>query len=75
LDELAALEQSGAWPARLLTAYAEASAIAPPVATAPSRDELRLADITARIDVDDCRQWLTQFRALVEAHRERLQEW
>ena len=74
LEELAALEQSGGWPASLLSAYAEASAI---VASKPVQQssELRLADVTTDADVEDCRRWLTAFRALVEAHRERFQEW
>lgn len=74
LDELAALEQSGGWPMQLLNAYAEASAIA--VATRVQRvGELQLADVTTQVDVEDCRRWLAQFRQLVEAHRERFQEW
>lgn len=75
LEELAALEQQGGWPARLLEAFSDASAIVPAATPVRPAGELRLTDVTRSADATDCRGWLEAFRALTEAHRERFQEW
>ncbi len=73
LDELALLEQGGAWPQRMLAAYAEITA-----STAPQRrgaSAIAVADVTASADADNCRSWLDQFQALLQRQRDHAQEW
>jgi len=75
LAELAILEQSGQWPARLLAACNEACEpmSAPPAAVSPTT--IAMADITEIVDIQTCRNWLAALQALLDAQREQLQEW
>jgi hypothetical protein len=75
LGELAALEQGGHWPARLRSAWLDATAIATAPQPAAAAGAIAVADITRSVDVDDCRHWLAAFQALLDVQRERLQEW
>lgn len=76
LAELAALEQAGAWPARLLAAHAEICQPSPVSAAVALQDHaIALADVTDRLAIDTCRAWLESFQSVLSAQRERLQEW
>lgn len=77
VDELAALERRGEWPARLLQAIARLEQTKPGVESAPAETGggLWLATIEATPTVADCRSWHQALERLVAAHRERLQEW
>ena len=76
LSELAALEQCGDWPARLLGAYNEAAAAAPHSApiSPPAADSIAVANITAMVDVATCTEWLQTFESLLDRQRQHLQE-
>lgn len=72
LNELQQLEQHG-WAAQLLAAQSRIEAVLPePPRTA---SELTLVDVSTRLDVATCRDWLQQFRQLLERQREHAQEW
>lgn len=76
LDALARLEQEGQWPARLLQALREAAGEEAPLRPAAAATlAIAVADITETVDVAGCRQWLEQFRQLLETQRAAAQEW
>jgi hypothetical protein len=76
LSELVMLEQSGQWPARLLDTFATITAAAATlVSSAPiSGAAIAIADITAVVDVELCRQWVDELQNLLDAQRQHLQE-
>lgn len=74
IDELVKLEQSGAWPAQLQTAYD----IAANVESAPeliANAGIALRDISAQADEKLLESWLQQFHTLLQRQREHAHEW
>lgn len=74
IDELAKLEQSGAWPTQLRMAYADATS-SDVMSEAASNIGIALHDVTACIDSEVLGGWLQQFQMLLDRQREHAQEW
>lgn len=84
IDELVLLEQSGAWPAQLLAAYAAASIATVPQLAAnaslvankkPVANKIALCDVTAQSDGEPCAFWMREFHTLLQRQRAHAQEW
>lgn len=76
LEELAQLEETNSWPARLLSEYRDVIGDgATAISTKFRTDAIVVADITEGADIDTYEQWLEQFRQLIEMHRSVAQEW
>lgn len=80
IDELAKLERSGAWPAQLHAAYADAANHEVRKESASSNGStlnvgINLRDVTAHIDGEVLAAWLQQFQLLLQRQREHAQEW
>ncbi len=80
INELAALERSGDWPAQLLQAYA--AAITLESASKPSAvqdvDPLKLVAVDtdySTTDAGSCQNWLQALQSFIDTQRAYLQEW
>lgn len=74
IEELAKLEQSGAWPAQLCSAYVDAASHEMTKESA-SNMGIVLRDVSTRIDSEILAAWLQQFQILLNRQREHAQEW
>lgn len=80
INELAALERGGEWPAQLLQAYVAATTleIASKSSGVQNADPLRLVAVDndfVEADAERCQRWLQTLQSFIDAQRAYLQEW
>lgn len=80
LGELAALERSGAWPQRLLSAHRlltapTAASSMSPTASSTASTGIAALDLSDEIDVALCRDWVDRFEQIVQRQREHAREY
>lgn len=75
VSELAALEQGGQWPAQMLRAHLEATALQATTAHRQAGGAIALVQLGDAADVAAVESWLMALQENVERQRELSQEW